>query len=188
MNEAEVKEKYGIGKKTGWMILIQMILVGVGLLLTVVAIVRNYRETGRLVVYLGQALACVTVLIFGLLQFRNRDVRQFRYVLNAYALLEALRTALLGTMGVPPVYAFLARFLLAVLACDCVLMAERCEQESSIQIAYALLVLEFVLYIVFLLGFPGIFVGRLNRFLPAVSLLIAGSVLLFQKGRLEQQN
>ena len=28
MNEAEVKEKYGIGKKTGWMILIQMILVG----------------------------------------------------------------------------------------------------------------------------------------------------------------
>ena len=80
----------------------------------------------------------------------------------------------------------LAKFILAVLACNCVLVAERMEKGSSEKISLGMVILEIVLYIVFLVGFPGVMLGHLNRFLPLVGVLIAGSIALLQKGKNSQ--
>ena len=63
-------------------------------------------------------------------------------VLNSYALLEALRAALLNTDGVNPWVGALAKFILAVLACNCVLVAERIEKGSSEKISLGMVILE----------------------------------------------
>ncbi len=49
-----------------------------------------------------------------------------------------------------------------------------------------MVILEIVLYLVFLVGFPGVMLGHLNRFLPLVGILIAGSIALLQKGKNSQ--
>ena len=106
-----------------------------------------------------------------------------KIVIIAYALLEALRAALLNTNGIDPLISYIYRFLLAVLACNCVLVAERLDKRSGEKIAVGMVVLELALYIVFLIGFPGVTYGRLNRILPFVGILIAGSIALLQKAK-----
>ncbi len=60
------------------------------------------------------------------------------------------------------------------------------EKGSSEKISLGMVILEIVLYIVFLVGFPGVMLGHLNRFLPLVGVLIAGSIALLQKGKNSQ--
>ena len=185
MNNDEVMKKYGITKKFGIMIGLQMLLMMSAFVLTIVGLINNtnpYRE----IVYTGQACSCALIIVFGIFRFKDRDRHFLRVVLNSYALLEALRAALLNTEGVNPWVGVLARFILACLACLCVLVAERMEQGESERISIAMVVMEIILYIVFLVGFPGIMLGHLNRFLPLVGVFIAGSIALLQKGKNNQ--
>ena len=110
------------------------------------------------------------------------NLRHFKIVINAYACFEALRAALLNTNGVPSWGAFAARFLLAILACNCVLFAERLsDSKASIRMGYGLILFEILLYIVFAAGFGGLRYSRMARIMPLVGVMIAGSMVLFRK-------
>lgn len=101
-------------------------------------------------------------------------------MINCYALFEALRAALLNTEGLAFLPAFLARFILAALACCCVLFAERIERKDGLKFGWALLAMESLLYLVFLFGFPGMMYGHIKRFMPLAGELIAGSIALLR--------
>ena len=182
MNNEEVVEKYGVTKNFGIGIFLQMLLMAAALVLTLVGLFTS-RDLNRTIIYVGQTASCVLIIVFGIFRFKDRDRKFLRVVLNSYALLEALRAALLSTDGIDFWVGALAKFILAVLACNCVLVAERMDQASSVKISVGMVILEAVLYVVFLLGFPGVLYGHLNRFLPLVGVLIAGSIALLQKGK-----
>lgn len=46
-----------------------------------------------------------------------------------------------------------------------------------------MVLLEIILYGVFILGFPGVMLGHLNAVMPAVGVLIAASVALLLRGK-----
>ena len=188
MKNKEVIEKYGIRKKMGIAIVSQVAFIIVALVLTIIGIIKSTDSINRLIIYIGQSIACISIIVFGLVNFKKRDANHFKVVINAYAMLEALRAALLVTDGIKPFPAFLARFLLTILACNCVLFAERLGDKKNNHIVYRLLFLEIVLYIVFLFGFPAVGQRLLFTILPFVGILIAGSLCLFQKARNEQLN
>ncbi len=128
MNNDEVMEKYGISKKLGIGIMLQMLLMISALILTIVGIINN-TNLHRAIIYIGQAAACILIIV---------------------------------------------------------LVAERMEKGSSEKISLGMVILEIVLYIVFQVGFPGVMLGHLNRFLPLVGVLIAGSIAILQKGKNSQ--
>lgn len=185
MNDEEVKEKYGVDKSIGLMLGIQVILLIIALGLTILGIVRAH-DVNRLIVYIGQAFTCVMFIIYILIHFRKRTSVHFKWIVYSYALLEAIRAALLHTENVAEVPGYIARFLLVALACNCILVAERCDDAKSLKITYLIAVLEVMVYIVFLIGFPGVLLGIYNKFLPIVGMLIAGSLSLFQTARVQQ--
>ncbi len=108
------------------------------------------------------------------------------FILYAYAALEALRVALIVTIGVSQIYGAIAKFLLVETACVSVLVAERMDTRNVDKFAVAMLVLEIALYLVFIIGFPGVMLGTINRFLPLVGVFIAGSVVLFIQAKNQQ--
>ncbi len=185
MNEEKVMEKNGIGKGLGLAIKVQMVLMGAAFALTVYGIVR-INDLQRTFVYGAQAILCLLIFFYGVFRFGERDRKLLRIVLNAYAVLEALRAALLNTTGIHSSVAVISRFLLALMACCCVLVAERMDQRSGERVAIALVALEFLVYVVFLVAFPGVLLGRMNRFLPLVGVFIAGSIALLQRGKNKQ--
>ena len=132
----------------------------------------------RTVIYALQCLGCIMIFVFGVLRFKASGAKVMRIVLYAYAVLEAVRAAILNTTGVGPVPAAIARLVLALLACSCILTAERIDKKDGWKAAIGIVALEIILYIVFLAGFPGVMLGRLNRFMPLVGVLMAGSILL----------
>lgn len=132
----------------------------------------------RTVIYALQCLGCIMIFVFGVLRFKASGAKVMKIILYAFAILEAVRGAILNTTGVGPIPAAIARFVLALLACSCVLTAERMDKKSGWKAAIGIVALEVILYIVFLAGFPGVMLGRLNRFLPLVGILMAGSILL----------
>ena len=184
MKNEEVKATYGFGKGLGIGIGFQILLLVLALVLTAFGIKGALHDVCRLIVYIGQAATCILFILFGLLRFKKHSDSAFKRIIYSYAFLEALRAALLNTSGVDDFPAIIARFLLVALACNCVLFAERCEKKESLAVSYGLLAFEILVYIVFLLGFPGVMYGHLNRFLPFVGVLIAGTLILFQKARL----
>jgi presenilin-like A22 family membrane protease len=125
-------------------------------------------------------------IIYILIHFRKRTSVHFKWIVYSYALLEALRAALLHTENVGEISGYIARFVLVILACNCVLVAERCDNPKSLKNTYCIAVLEVVVYVVFLIGFPGVLYGTYNKFLPFVGVLIAGSLSLFQTARVQQ--
>ena len=147
--------------------------------LTVYGLIRNI-DIFRAIIYGMQCLECALIFVFGVLKFKDDSGKIFKCVLVSYALLEALRAAILGTTGVNTVVGMIARFILAVLACTSILAAERLGQDSFKKTAICMVVLEATLYLVFLLGFPGVMLGRFNRFMPAVGVLVALTILFSQ--------
>lgn len=185
MNNEEILQKYGVNKKMGIGIFFQILLLVIGLAITVAGIIR-ISDPKRVIIYIGQALACIMFIVFGGLKFKNSDNRFFKYTIYSYGFLEALRSTFLGIDGVAPVFGYLARFILIALACNCVVFAERSGKKESLKISFGLLAFEILLCIVYFVGFPGVMLGRINRILPFVGVVIAGSLVLFQKGRIEQ--
>ena len=185
MTNEEVNEKYGITKGFGLIIMLAMLAIGGAFVITMIGLFR-IGDLTRIVIYIGQAVCCLMIFDFGAFRFKNRDRKNLRIVLYAYAILETLRCSLLVIVGVKTWAGICARFILVLLACFCVMEAENTDKKKAEWIAIALIVLEVALYIVFLLGFPGILKGRLNRFMPIVGVLIACSIFLLQKGKNKQ--
>jgi hypothetical protein len=164
--------------------IIQLLLLIAAFAVAMVGVVRN-TDFNREVIYVGQAVACALFVVFGIFGFKDEKGNFFKLSIFAYALLEALRSVLLNTTGIDSTVATISRFILAVLACNCVLVADRIGEKSGIYAAIGVVVLEVALYIAFLLGFPGVLKGHLNRFMPLVGVLIAGSfvAILLEKSK-----
>ena len=169
-------------KKLNALVIMQVLLVLIAAVISVVGIIRAMPDYYRVVVYACQAVVCVFIAVFGIRRIKDDDFSRFRIIINAYAFFEAIRAAILNTNGVPFWAAFTARFLLAILACNCVLFAERLsDSKESMRIGYGLIVLEILLYIVFAAGFAGLRYSRVAMIMPLVGVLIAGSMVLFRK-------
>ena len=164
----------------------QIGLIVIALVLTIIGIIRSSDDPARWIVYIGQAVTCISIIVFGLRHIDQTDFKYFKIVINCYALFEALRAALLNTSGVAFLPAFLSRFILACLACCCVLFAERIETKDCLKFGYGLIGMEILLYIVFIIGFPGMMYGHLKRFMPLAGVLIAASIVLFRTVREKQ--
>ncbi len=132
----------------------------------------------RQIIYGGQALICVFMLVLVIRHLRDREKSYIKVLLYVLALLEALRATVLVTIGVNTYVGYVARFLLILLACNCVLTAERIGREGCEKFAVSIVIMEIALYLVFLFGFPGIMLGRLNRFLPLASVLMAACICM----------
>ena len=187
MKEIDILKKYGLKKKTGLGIFIQVLLVICALAITIIGIIKSTDSWNRIVIYIGQALTCITLIIFGIAGFKKFDSRNFKVVIYSYAVLEMLRVAFLKIDGIQEIYAILAKIILVLITCDCVLFAERMNDKKSLYINYALIGLELLLYVVFLIGFPAVSKRLLFTVLPFVGILIAGSLCLYNKARIEQE-
>ena len=169
-----------MGKKFDNKTIASLIILVVAFAISVFGLVRN-TDIYRGIIYFGQSLACVLIFVFGAMRFKDSDGRIFKIILISYALLEALRASLLNITGVHFIFGVIARFILACLACTCVLIADRMGKREPGKIAICMMIFEIILYIVFLIGFPGVMLGRMNRFLPLSGVLIAASIALLQK-------
>lgn len=180
-------ESTGANKKIGVGLFLQVLLLAVALILTIVAIVKS-RDVNRLIIYIGQAVTCALFIFYFVCHLKKSTTKHFKWTIYSYAVLEALRASLLHTENVPAVAGYLARFILIAATCTCILFADRCDEPGSIKMVYGILALEIIVYAIFLIAFPGVLLGNFNRFLPFVGVLIAGSLILFQKTRITQMN
>ena len=169
-----------MGKKFDNKTIVSMIILVVAFAISVFGLIRN-TDIYRGIIYFGQCLACILIFAFGIMKFKDAESKIFKIVLISYALLEALRASLLNITGVHFIFGVIARFVLVCLACTCVLIADRMGNKPSKKMAIGMTILEIILYIVFLVGFPGVMLGRMNRFLPLAGVLIAASIALLQK-------
>ena len=190
MENKEIIKKYAITKKTALLIMAQVILIILAFILTVFGIVKSVNlanSWSRIVIYYGQAITCVVIIVFGVAYFSKKDSKYFKTVVISYAILEALRVSLLSVNGIDMLPALLAKFILVALTCDCVLLSERIDKEEGYYVSLAMVGLEIILYAVFVIGFPPVRERLLYLALPFVGILIASAICLFIVGRLEQK-
>ena len=185
MDKNQLKEKYGIGGGIAVMMQIQMVLIGLGLILSGYGIACSIDSPRRLIIYILQAVVCVTILFFGLFRFHTSETVFFKTVIYAYAMLEAVRCALLSTYGVSEWAGIMARLLLVALACGLVILAEHLGEKKYSNLAYLLVFLETSLFLVFALLFSTD--GRLLfKVLPMVGILICASICIFNEAKIRQ--
>ena len=147
MGKEEKRKKYGIGGGIAVMMQIQMIIIGIALIITGYGIVSSFDSGKRLVVYLLQACTCITILVFGLFHFHKKKMSYFKGVVYAYALLEAVRCALLSTTGIDAWAGILAKLLLVALSCGLVMLAEHLGEKKYSNLAYLLIFFEAALQV-----------------------------------------
>ena len=186
MENKEVIKKYGIRKKTALLIMGQVVLMIMALIVTLVGTTKTHDSIHRIIIYTGQSISCIAIILYGVVYFNKRDIKYFRTVIISYALLEALRVSLLSTNGIPDVPAVLAKLLLVILACDCVLLSERIGKKEGMIVSYAMLALEILLYMVFIIWFPAVRTRLLFIAMPFVGILIAGSICMFNMACIER--
>ena len=189
MNNKEMIEKYSITKKTGIMILLQMILMTIALMISLFGIFKSLdlvNSFNRLIVYGGQALICLATIVFGVIHFNKQNTKYFRKLIIGYALLEGIRVSLLQTGGIAEIYSFLAKFIMVLLALDAALLSERIEKKEGLYLALTMVGLEILLYLIFIIGFPAVRNRMMYMIVPLVGILMAGSMCIFVTGRLEQ--
>ncbi|MCR5558454.1 MAG: hypothetical protein K6F75_12955 [Butyrivibrio sp.] len=180
MGESTGNENNTAVNTFGTAAIIKGIMLIAAFVLGIVGIVR-ITDIYRIIIYAGQCIICVALFLFGVLKFKDVEGKFLKITIISYAILEALRASLINVTGVHFAVGVIARFILASLACTCVLMAERMGKESGKRTAIGMLTLEVILYVVFLAGFKGILLGRINRFLPLIGVLIAGTIALLHK-------
>ena len=189
MNNKEMIEKYSITKKTGIMILLQMILMTIALMISLFGIFKSLDLVNcfnRLIVYGGKALICLATIVFGVLHFNKQNTKYFRKLIIGYALLEGIRVSLLQTGGIAEIYSFLAKFIMVLLALDAALLSERIEKKEGLYLALTMVGLEILLYLIFIIGFPAVRTRMMYMIVPLVGILMTGSMCIFITGRLEQ--
>ena len=184
-------KKYNITKKTGILMLLQMILLTCALVISLFGVVKSLdlvNSFNRIIIYGGQALICCATILFGIYYFNKSNTKYFKKIIMAYALLEAVRVSLLQTNGITEIYGFLSKFILVLLALDAALLSERTEKKEGLHLSLTMVVLEIILYIIFLVGFPAVRTRLLYMIVPLVGILMAGSMCIFITGKLEQKN
>ena len=189
MNNKEMIDKYSITKKTGVLILLQIVLMTGALIISLFGVFTSLdlvNNLNRLVVYGGQATICMATIVFGVYYFNKKESKYFKSLVIGYALLEAIRVSLLQTGGIAGIYSFLAKFILVLLALDAALLSERYEKKEGLRLALAMVGLEILLYLIFIIGFPAVRTRLLYMIVPLVGILMAGSMCIFVTGRLEQ--
>lgn len=189
MNNKEMIDKYGITKKTGILILLQMMLMTGSLVISLFGIFKSLdlvSNINRLIVYGGQASICLATILFGIYYFNKKDSKYFKSLVISYALLEAIRVSLLQIGSIAEIYSFLAKFILVLLALDAALLSERLEKKEGLYLALTMVGLEILLYVIFIIGFPSVRTRLLYMIVPLVGILMAGSMCIFVTGRLEQ--
>ena len=189
MNNKEMIEKYNITKKTGFSILLQLILMTGALIISLFGIFTSLdlvNDLNRLIVYGGQAAICLATIVFGVYYFNKKDTKYFKSLVIGYALLEAIRVSLLQTGGISGIYSFLTKFILVLLALDAAFLSERLEKKEGLRLALTMVGLEILLYLIFIVGFPAVRTRLLYMIVPLVGILMAGSMCIFVTGRLEQ--
>ena len=98
MENKEVIKKYNITKKTGILILIQMILLICALVISLYGVFKSLdlvNSFNRIIIYGGQALLCFATILYGFFCFNKRNTKNFKIIIIAYALLEDIRVSLL---------------------------------------------------------------------------------------------
>lgn len=189
MKNIEIIEKYSITKRTGILILAQMILTLGAFVLSLMGVFKSLNlvnSTNRIIIYGTQALICLATLIFGLHYFKKKNPKYFRSIIIAYAFLEALRVSLLQTVGINEIYSFLSKFILVLLAIDAALLSNKTEKKEGLYLALTMVGLEILLYNIFLIGFPAVKTRLLYKAVQWVGILMSGSMCIFVTGRLEQ--
>ena len=189
MENKEFIKKYSVSKKTAIFMYLQVILIFAAFVLSIVGIVKTCIEginINRVIIYSGQALTCLAVIIFSVFFFNKKETKYFRNIVLCYAILEAIRVSLLQTAGVPEIYAILVKFLLVMITLNAALLSDRMDKKEGYFISRLMLVYELVLYAVFMVGFPILRTRLLYIALPFIGPLISGSLCLFVEGRLEQ--
>ena len=189
MKNIEVIEKYSITKKTGILIMIQMVLILGSFALSLIGVFKSLNlvnNINRIIIYGAQALICLATLIFGLYYFNKKNTKYFRSIIIAYALLEALRVSLLQTGGINEIYSFLSKFILVLLAIDAAILSNKTEKKDGLYLSLIMVGLEILLYIIFLIGFPAVRTRMLYLAVQWVGILMSGSMCIFITGRLEQ--
>jgi hypothetical protein len=167
-------------KKAGVADYLPIILAAAAVILSAIGLIR-VANIYRQIIYAGQVLISVYMLIQMCIHIKDGGRGYLKATLYALALLEALRATILVTIGVNTMAGYVARFILIILACSCVLTAERIGSAVGEKAAISIVVLETVLYLVFLFGFPGILLGHLNRFLPLASILMSVGICILVK-------
>lgn len=185
----ETLGKYKVSKKTRVLIVLQMALLLGALIISLFGVFSSadsLSNINRLVVYGGQAAICLATVLFGVYYFGKRETKYFKSLVIAYALLEAIRVSLLQTGKISDIYCFLAKFILALLAVGAALLSEKLEKKEGLRLAIIMVILEILLYVIFIVGFPAVRTRLLYMIVPLVGVLMAGSMCIFVTGRLEQ--
>lgn len=189
MNNKEMIDKYSITKKTGVLILLQIVLMTGALIISLLGVFTSLdlvNDLNRLVVYGGQATICMATIVFGVYYFNKKESKYFKSLVIGYALLEAIRVSLLQTGGIAGIYSFLAKFILVLLAVDAALLCAKLEEKAGLYLSLTMMGLEILLYIIFNIGFPAVRTSLLYMIVPLVGILMSGSMCVFVTGRLEQ--
>ena len=173
------KEEY-IQKADG-RILLQTILILTAVMLDLLGIIRIL-DPNRFIIYTFQSAACITIIFLSYVYIEDKNPTKIRLFLFIYAGLEALRAVLLNTTGINHTVGITAKIILIALSCTSAAMAIIIDKNICEKIAILMIVLETLLYAVFLIGFPGVMLGHMNRFMPLVGVLIAACIALIAKG------
>jgi hypothetical protein len=189
MNNKEMIEKYSLSKKTGITILLQLVLMIGALIISLFGVFTSLdlvNDLNRLIVYGGQAAICFATIVFGIYYFGKKETKYFKSLVIGYALLEAIRVSLLQTGGIKGFYSFLAKFILVLLVLSAAFLSDRLEKKEGLKLSLIMVVLEILLYVTFIIGFPAVRTSLLYMIVPLVGILMAGSMCIFVTGRLEQ--
>ncbi len=173
-------EKSGVFEKMKVGMIIQTVLVAAAVILSCYAGYRSH-ELRRTIIYAGQIVIGILIIIFGTVKFKEENRKFLSVIIYCYALLEVVRAVLIITTGIAPVIAGITRLVLVTIACCSMTLSERLGKKESEIMSISIVILELILYAVFLLGYPGVMYGRINRFIPLTGVLIAGSIALFTK-------
>lgn len=183
MNNQELIEKNDVTKKAGSYILVQMVLMTVALMISLAGVFTALdiaNEWNRLVVYGGQAAICLAAIVFG---FSCSHTKHFKSLALAYALVEALRVSLLQTGNIAGVYSYSAKFVLALVVLSAALLSEKFEKKEGFYLSLAMVCLEILLYVIFIIGFPAVRTQALYMALPLAGIFMTGAMCVFVRGR-----
>lgn len=189
MENKEVIKKYSIKKRTALVMMLHVVILMFAFAISIYGIARTSLENfnlNRIIIYGGQAIVCLILIIFGIVYFNKKDTKYFKSVTIAYAIVEAVRVSLLQTVGVDEMYGIVAKLILVFLAIDSAFLSENIDNRKGLTISILMVLLEVLLYIDFIVGFPAIKTRLLYLALPLIGIFVSSSTSLFVYARLEQ--
>ena len=186
MNSQEQLENSTVTKQTERYILVQLVLMTVALMISLAGVFTALDiadDWNRLAVYGGQAAICLATIVFGISCFHKKDTKHFKHLVLAYALVEAIRVSLLQTGNIPGMYSYSAKFVLALVVLSAALLSEKFEKKEGFCLSLAMVCLELLLFVIFIIGFPAVRTQLLYMVLPLAGIFMTGAMCVFVRGR-----